>query len=150
MDKQAMTVRRGAPETLSVLGTELRFLCEGGRTGRGFSIMELVLPTDSGPPLHDHPWDEAYYVIEGQVRFTVGDMTEVFDAGDFIYAPGGTPHAFNGVSEAPARLLVLDVPAASEPFFRDVDREVRSIPADLAKLPEIGQRHQLRFHPAPV
>jgi hypothetical protein len=44
---------------------------------------------------------------------------------------------------------VLDVPAASEPFFRDVDREIRSMPEDLAKLPEIGLRHQLRFHPAP-
>ena len=28
---------------------------------------------------------------------------------------------------------------------RDVDREVKEMPRDLAKVPEIGKRHQIRF-----
>ncbi len=148
MDKHAVALRRGEGETLSVLGAEVRFLCEAARTNRRFSIMEAVLPKDQGPPPHDHPWDEAYFVIEGQVRFLLGEEEEqVFEGGDFIYAPGGTLHSFKGASDRPARVLVFDAPAAAEQFFRDVDREVKTYPADLARVPEIGLRHQLRFKP---
>jgi quercetin dioxygenase-like cupin family protein len=97
--------------------------------------MEVVLPKDQGPPPHDHPWDEAYFVIAGTVRFLI------------VYAPGGTLHSFKGAGDEPARVLVFDAPAAAEGFFRDVDREVKAFPGDLAKLPEIGLRHQLHFRP---
>ncbi len=145
MDKQAVVVRKGEGEKLSVLGTEVRFLCEAARTNHSFSLMEVVLPKDQGPPPHDHPWDEAYYVLEGQVRFLLGDEVQVFQGGDFIYAPGGMLHSFQGATEQPARILVFDAPATAEQFFRDVDREVKSYPGDLAKVPEIGLRHQLYF-----
>lgn len=145
MSKQAVSVKRGEGETLSVLGAQVRFLCQAEWTNRTFSLMEVLLPKDQGPPPHDHPWDEAYYVIDGQVRFMLGDETQIVERGDFIYAPGGTLHSFKGVSDDPARVLVFDAPATAEQFFRDVDREVKSYPADLAKVPEIGLRHQLRF-----
>jgi quercetin dioxygenase-like cupin family protein len=144
MDKHAVAVRRGEGEALSVLGTQVRFLCEAERTGRAFSLMEVILPKDQGPPPHDHPWDEAYYVLEGEVRFLLGDQEEVFRKGDFVYAPGGTLHAFKGALPEPARVLVLDAPATAEGFFREVDREVKSA-SDHSKIPEIGLRHQMRF-----
>jgi len=150
MGKLAVSVKRGEGETLSVLGAEVRFLCEAARTDHSFSLMEVRLPKDQGPPPHDHPWDEAYYILEGQVRFLLGDNVQIFEAGDFIYAPGGMLHSFQGVSDQPARVLVFDAPAAAEQFFRDVDREASSYPADLAKIPEIGLRHRLHFKiPAP-
>jgi quercetin dioxygenase-like cupin family protein len=146
MDKQAIAVRCGEGEALSVLGTQVRFLCEAARTAHAFSLMEVVLPQDQGPPPHDHPWDEAYYVLEGEVRFLLGEQEEVFRQGDFVYAPGGTRHAFKGALPEPARVLVFDAPATAEEFFREVDREVKS-PSDRSKIPEIGLRHQMRFHP---
>jgi quercetin dioxygenase-like cupin family protein len=145
MSKQAVAIRRNEGQTLSVLGTQVRFLCEADRTDRTFSLMEVVLPKDQGPPPHEHPWDEAYYVLEGEVRFQLGDRVQVFNSGDFIYAPGGMVHAFQGATEQPARVLVFDAPATAEGFFREVDQEVKSYPSDLAKLPEIGLRHQLHF-----
>ena len=65
--------------------------------------------------------------------------------GDFIYVPASTPHAFQGLSEKPSRLLFMDVPAHAESFFRDMDREVKEYPRDAAKIPEIGARHKIRF-----
>jgi quercetin dioxygenase-like cupin family protein len=146
MAKTAFAMRQGEGEELRVLGAGVRFLCEAARTEGGFSLMEVVLPKEQGPPPHDHPWDEAYYVLEGEVRFVIGDRTEIFRAGDFVYAPGGTVHSFKGASAAPARVLVLDAPAAAEKFFKEVAREVAS-PADMPKVPEIGRRHGLRFAP---
>ncbi|WP_338429826.1 cupin domain-containing protein [Synechococcus elongatus] len=149
MAKQSVVVKSGEGTQLSVLGCEVRFLCEPGNTDRNFSLMEVVLPKDQGPPPHDHPWDEAYYVVEGQVRFLLGTEETIFTSGDFIYAPGGTLHAFQGAADQPARVLVFDSPATAGDFFKDVDREVKIIPDDLRKIPEIGLRHQLRFQPSP-
>ncbi|HEX2199590.1 MAG TPA: cupin domain-containing protein [Burkholderiales bacterium] len=147
MSKRSVTLTKDEGEKLEVLGAQVRFLCQGADTGRAWSLMEVVLPRDGGPPAHDHPWDEAYYVIEGEVRFTLGDKVQQFKGGDFIYAPGGTLHAFQGVSTQPARMLVFDAPAAAEGFFRDVHREVSQMPRDLPKVAEIGARHKLRFMP---
>ena len=145
MSKQVVVVKKGEGEPINVMGARLNFLCGADRTERAWSLMEAVLPKDSGPPPHDHPWDEAYYVIEGEVRFEVNGRVELVKAGDFIYAPGGTVHAFQGTSEQPARMLIFDAPAHAESFFRELEREIQEMPRDLAKAPEIGARHQVRF-----
>jgi hypothetical protein len=69
----------------------------------------------------------------------------VVRAGDFIYAPAGTLHGFQGASSEPARVIIFDAPAHAESFFRDLEREVKELPRDLAKVPAIGARHQIRF-----
>jgi quercetin dioxygenase-like cupin family protein len=145
MGKQSVVVRQGEGEALSVMGAAVRFLCPADKTGQSWSMMEVTLPRHAGPPAHEHPWDEAYYVVAGEVRFALNGREVMTKAGDFLYAPGGTPHAFQGASEEPARVLIFDAPAHAESFFREVDREVKEMPRDLAKVPEIGQRHQIRF-----
>jgi quercetin dioxygenase-like cupin family protein len=144
MTRQLVTIRRGEGESLRVMGADLKFLCTADRTEGAWSLMEVALPPDSGPPPHTHPWDEAYYVVEGEVRFVLAGSEQVVRAGDFVYAPGGTLHGFKGSSPSPARLLIFDAPAHAESFFRDVEREVKG-PPDMAKVPEIGRRHQIDF-----
>jgi quercetin dioxygenase-like cupin family protein len=142
------TVRkRGDLPVLSVLGSEIRFVCEGAITNRTWSLMECVAPRDVGPPPHHHEWAEAYYVLEGQVRFSVDGRELVLGAGEFVHIPGGTVHGFQGASDAAARMLIFDAPAHSEGFFRDTEREVREMPADLPKVPAIGARHGITFLP---
>lgn len=147
MDKLPVIVPQGEGERLQALGADVRFLCLPRQTGEAWSLMEVTLPLDAGPPPHEHPWDECYYIVDGEVRFTMGERADVFGAGDFLYAPAGTVHGFQGASTKPARVLVFDAPAAAEGFFRDVDREVRELPRDLAKVPEIAARHRMRFLP---
>jgi quercetin dioxygenase-like cupin family protein len=145
MDKQPVVTRQGEGKLLNILGTQTKFLCTGEKTDKAWSLMEVVLPKHSGPPPHEHPWDEAYYVVEGQVRFVVDGREELIKAGDFLYAPGGMVHSFEGQSEHPARMLVFDAPAHAESFFRAVDAQVREMPRDLGKMLEIGDLHQVRF-----
>jgi quercetin dioxygenase-like cupin family protein len=147
MGKQTVVLGRDEGETLKVMGVDLRFLALPDQTDRAWSLMEAVMPLGSGPPPHEHPWDEAYYVVDGEVDFTLGDASRRVRAGDFLYAPGGTVHAFRGASERPARVLVFDAPAAAEAFFRDVHREVETWPGDAPKVPVIGARHAMRFLP---
>jgi quercetin dioxygenase-like cupin family protein len=144
MDRQQMVVKAGEGESLRVLGAGVRFLCTADRTDRKWSLMEVELPEGAGPPPHAHPWDEAYYVVEGEVAFSLAGVEQRVRAGDFILAPGGTLHGFSGASPAPARMIIFDAPAHAESFFREVDREVKG-PADRSKVPVIGKRHQIAF-----
>jgi quercetin dioxygenase-like cupin family protein len=145
MTKQAVVMKHGQAEELNVMGAAVRFLCGGDKTDKAWSLMEVELPERAGPPPHDHPWDEAYYVVAGEVRFQLDGREQVFKAGDFIYAPGGTVHGFQGASAHPARLIIFDAPAHAESFFRDAEREVKEMPRDLGKVPAIGKRHRINF-----
>jgi quercetin dioxygenase-like cupin family protein len=145
MNRQSKVVRQGQTQALKVLGTEVRFLCEAESTGNAWSLMEVVLPRDGGPPPHDHDWDEAYYVVEGQVEFTIDGQSYLATAGDFLYTPGGMLHGFRGASDRPARVLIFDAPAHAARFFREVDRNVTDLPRELPKVLEIGARTGIRF-----
>jgi quercetin dioxygenase-like cupin family protein len=145
VSKQTVVVKRGEAEELSVMGAAVRFLCGGEKTGSAWSLMEVEVPERSGPPPHDHPWDEAYYVVEGEVRFSLEGREQLVKAGEFVYAPGGTLHGFQGASQRPARVIIFDAPAHAESFFRDAAREVKELPRDLAKVPAIGERHRIHF-----
>jgi quercetin dioxygenase-like cupin family protein len=142
--KLPMTVRNGQVQALSVLGTEVRFLCEAESTGNAWSLMEVTMPRDSGPPLHTHDWDEAYYIVEGEAQFTVGARSVLAKAGDFLYTPGGVPHGFHGVTER-TRMLILDVPAHAGKFFKEINQEVTELPRQLPKVIEIGERNGIHF-----
>jgi quercetin dioxygenase-like cupin family protein len=75
----------------------------------------------AGPPLHFHPHQEEYfYVIEGEVRFAVGDQRLTLGAGDSVLGPRGIPHTFAAVEGKPGRLLIAFSPAGKmEQFLRD-------------------------------
>ena len=141
----AITVRADQGTTLNVLGMPLRFLCDAEDTGNAWSLMEETIPIGHGPPPHRHDWDEAYYVIDGALDFEIDGKPERIEAGDFTYLPRRTVHAFKGASYVPTRVLIFAAPAHSSAFFKDVNREVIAIPADLEKIPVIGLRHGIEF-----
>ena len=145
-----VTVKAGKGNTLSMLGMPLRFLCNAEDTDGAWSLMEQEIPAGRGPPPHRHDWDEAYYVIEGALDFEIDGRQVRIERGDFTYLPRKTVHAFRGASPSPARVLIFAAPAHSSAFFEDVNREVRMLPDDLAKVPSIGQRHGIEFIPAPA
>ena len=143
-----VTIKAGEGNTLNVLGMPLRFLCDAKDTEGAWSLMEEEIPFGLGPPPHRHDWDEAYYVIEGVLDFEIDGKPVRVEAGDFAYLPRNTVHAFKGASPSPARVLIFAVSVHSSAFFKDVDREIRKVPDDLAKMPEIGRRHGIEFMPA--
>jgi quercetin dioxygenase-like cupin family protein len=53
---------------------------------------------------------DAFYVLEGQVEFRVGDEPRVADPGTFVAAPPETVHGFGVAEPEPIRLLNLHAP----------------------------------------
>ena len=86
--------------------------------GRLESFDQTIEP-GHGPPLHLHEaQDEVFYVLEGAVRFLVGDEERRVGPGASAVIPRGTAHAFQVDGPDAARLLVTFTPAGIEPFFR--------------------------------
>ena len=99
-------------------GGPLTFKARGEQTGGALTAIENVIAPGDGPPLHVHAnEDEAWWVIDGRLRFRLGDETAEAPAGAFVFVPRTVPHAFQNVGETPARILVLFTPAGMERFF---------------------------------
>jgi quercetin dioxygenase-like cupin family protein len=110
------------------LGTLARLKLTGEQTGGRFALWEGLLPRGAAPPLHSHPQDETFYVLEGDVTVWVvdGDAADVdrlrargraCRPGDAVHAAAGVPHAFRVESET-ARMLFLSTPAGIEDYVR--------------------------------
>ena len=141
----ATIVKAGERSPMNVLGMPLRFLCDSRETGGAWALFEEDVPLGMGPPPHRHDWDEAYYILDGEVDFEIDGMPVKSKKGDFNYLPRNTVHGFKGASSTPARVLIFSAPGHSSEFFEELNSEVRVIPDDLCKVPEIGERHGIHF-----
>lgn len=74
-------------------------------------------PRWEGPPLHHHPHDEGFYVLEGEVTFEVDGQRLTARPGDFAFAPRGSHHALANLSDVPARYLLICTPGGFERYF---------------------------------
>src|SRR4051794_16042267 len=82
------------------------------------SIIDNTVPANwPGPFLHRHDFDEAFYVLEGELVFQVEDALITKRAGDMAFAPRGVAHTFANQSDAPARYMLICTPAGFERYF---------------------------------
>src|ERR1019366_7597016 len=82
-----------APRALNIVGEQVAVLVSGAQTG-SYEIFHQAGPEGSGPPPHSHPWDEAFYVIGGEIAFGVDDRELVARPGTLVHLPAGTTHWF--------------------------------------------------------
>jgi len=59
------------------------------------------------PPHVHHRDDEAWYVLEGALRFRLGEREVTAAAGSAVAAPRGTPHTYWNPAPEPARYLLV-------------------------------------------
>jgi quercetin dioxygenase-like cupin family protein len=103
----------------------------GAETGGKFSLIEVLLPSNLEVPLHIHDReDEVFHVLEGRISYRIGDSRFDATAGHTLFGPKGIPHGFIGVSDEPARYLIIYSPAGFEEFIRE-----SSVPAPEFTLP---------------
>jgi quercetin dioxygenase-like cupin family protein len=97
----------------------------------GISVMETLAPHGDSPPLHvHHTEDELFHLLEGELRFRVGDADLTIAAGETLLAPKGVPHTYRVESRRGARWLVITRRGDFERFVRSQSR-----PAERPDLP---------------
>jgi quercetin dioxygenase-like cupin family protein len=103
---------------MSVADLRTKVLLRSEETDGAVSMIENVVPAGAaGPHLHRHDFDEAFYLLEGELTFQVEDRLIEARAGDLAFAPRGVPHTFTNRSGAPARYVLVCTPAGFERYF---------------------------------
>jgi mannose-6-phosphate isomerase-like protein (cupin superfamily) len=107
--------------TVSLVGDVYRFLATGADTNYKYALIEALVGPGGGPPPHVHSReDEGFYILEGEISFTVNGERILATAGMFANMPVGTPHSFKNESNTPAKMLVWVVPAGLEKMFMEI------------------------------
>jgi quercetin dioxygenase-like cupin family protein len=95
------------------------------------SVIEHLASRGDSPPLHvHHREDEIFHILEGELRFRVGDEELRAGPGETLLAAKGVPHTYVVESER-GRWLVTTGNGDFERMVRSVSR-----PAERAELPE--------------
>jgi quercetin dioxygenase-like cupin family protein len=107
--------------TIAVVGDVYRFLATGEDTNGKYALFEALVGPGGGPPPHVHSQEEeGFYILEGEITFTINGERVVAKAGAFANMPVGTPHSFKNESDKPARMLISVAPAGLEKMFMEV------------------------------
>jgi quercetin dioxygenase-like cupin family protein len=130
-----------APAPLNVVGEQITVLASGAQTG-SYEIFRQAGPEGSGPPPHNHPWDESFYVVKGEIAFGVGDKDMIAEPGTLVHLPAGTTHWFR-FGKGGGEMISMTSREAASHFFTDVHHAISPEKPDIPKLVEVANQHQL-------
>jgi quercetin dioxygenase-like cupin family protein len=130
----------GRPTPLDMGGEEITVLASGARTN-GYEVFLQVGREGSGPPPHHHPWDEAFYVLRGEVAFGAGDQESTAGPGTFVHIPGGTTHWFR-LGAGGAEMVSFTSHEGAAGFFTAISRDHLPDGAELADIIRIAAEHR--------
>ena len=103
-------------------------LLRSEETGGQVSVTEILVPPHSaGPPLHTHDFDEAFYVLEGELIFQVEEALVTKGAGEVSFAPRNVAHALANHSDAPARYVLVCTPAGFERHWARIAADAAAV-----------------------
>jgi quercetin dioxygenase-like cupin family protein len=129
------------PDPLNVVGEHITVLASGAATG-SYEIFLQQGPEGSGPPPHNHPWDESFYVTKGEIDFGIGNETRTALTGTLVHLPAGTTHWFR-FGKGGGEMVSMTSRLGASRMFADFDREISPDRPDLEKLVGIATRHGL-------
>lgn len=114
-----------APRTLWFLNTLVRIHVSSHDGIDGISVLEHHARRGDSPPLHVHcDEDEIFHVLEGEVRYRVGEAERLACVGDILLAPKGIPHTYL-IQSSEARMLTA-TRGGFETLVRALGRLTRS------------------------
>jgi quercetin dioxygenase-like cupin family protein len=127
---RALTIAR--PDTddslphIGLVGDTYTILVTGEQTDGKYTLIDMHIPPGGGPPPHRHDFEEAFTILDGEVKLTFRGETLIARAGETINVPANAPHAFINVGDDAARVLCLCAPAGQEEFFTLVGQPVQT------------------------
>jgi quercetin dioxygenase-like cupin family protein len=124
---------------LNVVGEKITVLASKNATGGGYEIFLQDGPAGSGPPPHSHGWDEAFFVLSGEIEFGFDDKKMTARPGTLVHLPAGTVHWFRFGAQGGRMLSLTSTGNASE-LFTGIDQAIAPNAPDLAKLVEVAKR----------
>ena len=105
---RAIVVRPGEGRRVG----NVEFLARSEDTPRFNLALITIQPRRDGPEEHAHAAeDDSFYVLEGELTFTVDGEEIVAGVGTFVLVPPAVPHTFANRGDAVVRLINVHAPA---------------------------------------
>ena len=141
----------GGGESLSFLGDSLLLLKTPGDEADGaVAFYEYIAaPSAQGSPQHVHRGhDETFYVVEGNLEFTLGAATVAADPGSFLLVPRGQPHGFRNAGQSKGRIVGTFNSARFAQYFRELAQIIERTGAapDLRDWTKLYSRYDTSFY----
>jgi mannose-6-phosphate isomerase-like protein (cupin superfamily) len=143
-----------------LMGMLVTFKAVSQDTGGGYSVYVATIPPNAGAPPHIHHLEtEAFYVLEGELNFIVGERAVHAIRGDFLHVDKGVMHGFTNPGPAIARYVGIVTPGGlHEQLFAALGEEATSEtlppppagPPDMAKLIELAHHYHTVILPPPA
>lgn len=157
MADQPVHVAADGGDTVWLVGDTYTTILTGAQTGGAFTLLEALVPPETGPPPHWHnAEDETFILLDGELDFTLGDETVRATEGTTVYVPRGTLHSFTNVGDVPAKMLFIYSPAGMEGMFAEIgtpgQRGVVGPPlseADVTAMIGVAAKYKFEMPPPP-
>ena len=157
-EKQTATLqpRMVQPElgnSLWYIGHLMSILISSKDTDGRFALIHGYEIRGLEPPPHTHTReDESFYLMSGEITYTVGDETLHAKAGDWVFLPRFIQHSFQVVTEQ-AEVLIHLSPGGFEEYFRDMSEPAKELripprpqgPPDVKRIIETASRYGIIF-----
>ena len=125
---------------LNVVGTQVTVLASNAVT-QSYGITLQRGDEGTGPPPHSHDWDEAFYVLSGEIQFLCDGQAHVCLPGTFVHIPRGTVHGFHYGKGGGQMLEITGENARAAQMFAAVDQASPLGPPDIPKLLQVLEQN---------
>jgi mannose-6-phosphate isomerase-like protein (cupin superfamily) len=142
--QRAVVVQPGEGLVIPIGQSSVRLLSVGGDTADLSSAEEIIVPPGfDGPPPHFHErTNHSWYVIEGELRLTVEEVSYDLTPGGFVYVPVGSSHTFANQTSSPAAMVEFTTPGGFDRYLSDLaDAFPSGTEIDPDRMIEIMARH---------
>jgi mannose-6-phosphate isomerase-like protein (cupin superfamily) len=107
MDGRAIVVPPGEGHRVG----NVEFLARTVDTARfNFGIIEMAAGRELESHVHNTE-DDAFYILEGEMTFVLGDEEVAAPPGTFVLVPPGVKHGFRNDGDNPVRMFNIHAPA---------------------------------------
>jgi quercetin dioxygenase-like cupin family protein len=138
----------GAP--YSMIGNTLRLKLVACGANGSATVMVNTVAARNGPPLHVHPFEESFYILDGSFIFELDGVAHIAAPGDFVHIPANVPHVFQNTSDRDGRYLILIRPAGIEKFFAECAAHAVNDPSDIATMNALGGNYGVKILGPPI
>jgi len=125
---------------LNVVGTQVTVLASNAVT-QSYGITLQRGDEGTGPPPHSHDWDEAFYVLSGEIQFLCDGQAHVCLPGTLVHIPRGTVHGFQYGKGGGQMLEITGENAWAAQMFAAVDQAIPLGPPDIPKLLQVLEQN---------
>lgn len=113
-------------DSVSIVGDTYRIIIGGEQTGGAYSLVDMLIPPNGGPPPHSHAkFQEAFYVMDGEIEVITKNRKYTASKGSYVNIPFyGPVHKFTNKTKKITHMLCLITPSGMEKMFREIGKPV--------------------------